>query len=63
MSAMPENEAVNRTIYREWFPQIVYTHHQSGPAGTIMFCAPFRDPFNYNFDPLVVMGVDTVGAA
>jgi hypothetical protein len=28
-----------------------------------MFAPPFRDPFNYNFDPLVPLGVDLVGAA
>ena len=41
-------------LYREWFPQIIYNHHQTGPAGTVMFAPPFRDPFNYNFDPLIV---------
>ena len=24
---------MNRVMYREWFPQIVYNHHQTGPAG------------------------------
>ncbi|MBI4420764.1 MAG: peptidase, partial [Gemmatimonadetes bacterium] len=53
-SNQPETEAMNRVMYREWFPQIVYNHHQTGPAGAVMFAPPFRDPFNYNFDPLVV---------
>ncbi len=26
-----------RVFYRQWFPQIVYNHHQSGPPGTVMF--------------------------
>jgi len=63
MSAMPETTNENRILYREWFPQIVYNHHQTGPAGTVMFAPPFRDPFNYNFDPLVPIGIDLVGAA
>jgi hypothetical protein len=42
---------------------IMYNHHQTGPAGTVMFSPPFRDPFNYNFDPMIVMGLDMVGAA
>ena len=42
---------MNRVLYREWFPQIVYNHHQTGPAGTVMFAPPFRDPFNYNLRP------------
>jgi len=63
MVTQPETEAVSRVMYLEWFPQIVYNHHQTGPAGTVLFCSPFRDPFNYFFDPLVPMGVDLVGSA
>lgn len=61
--AQPETEAINRVFYQEWFPQIIYNHHQTGPAGTVLFAPPFRDPFNYYCDPLVVIGVDLVGAA
>ncbi len=63
LSAQPESEAINRVFYHEWFPQIVYNHHQTGPAGTVMFAPPFRDPFNYSFDPLVPLGIDLIGAA
>ena len=41
----------------------MYNHHQTGPAGTVMFAPPFRDPFNYNFDPLIPAQLDLVGAA
>ena len=58
-----ETKNLNRVMYREWFPQIMYNHHQTGPAGTVLFCPPFRDPFNYNVDPLVTNGIDSVGAA
>jgi hypothetical protein len=60
---LAETRNMNRVMYREWFPQIVYNHHQSGPPGTVLFCPPFRDPFNYNVDPLVISGIDAVGAA
>ena len=50
-------------MYIEWYPQIMYNHHQTGPAGTVMFAPPFRDPFNYNFDPLIPAQLDLVGAA
>src|SRR5262245_4692127 len=63
MVTQKETEAICRVFYQQWFPQIVYNHHQSGPAGTVLFAPPFRDPFNYNFDPLVVTGIDLVGAA
>lgn len=62
MSSMPETEAINRMLYRRWFPQIVYNHHQSAPRGTIIFTPPFRDPFNYNVDPLVIRGIELVAA-
>ncbi len=56
MSNLPESTNMNRVLYTEWFPQIMYNHHQTGPAGTVMFAPPFRDPFNYNFDPLIPVG-------
>jgi hypothetical protein len=62
-STQPETEAMNRVMYHQWFPQIVYNHHQSGPPGTVMFAPPFRDPFNYRFDPLLVVELDLVAAA
>ncbi|MBV9759945.1 MAG: peptidase [Acidobacteriaceae bacterium] len=63
MCNMPESTNINRVLYREWFPQIVYNHHQTGPAGAVIFMPPFRDPFNYNFDPLIMMELDQVAAA
>ncbi len=63
MNTQPETRAVNRALYLEWFPQIVYNQHQSGPSGTVLFAPPFRDPFNYYFDPLVPVGIDLVAAA
>ncbi len=63
MSNMPETTNMNRQLFLEWFPQIVYNHHQTGPAGAVIFMPPFRDPFNYNFDPLIPLGVEAVGTA
>ena len=63
MSALPESTNMNRVLYIEWLPQIMYNHHQTGPAGTVMFTPPFRDPFNFNFHPLVPATIDLVGSA
>jgi len=63
MSNQPETENINRVLYREWFPQIVYNQHQTGPQGAVLFVPPFRDPFNYDYDPLVIEGIELVGAA
>ncbi len=63
MVTQEETEALCRVFYQQWFPQIIYNHHQSGPSGTVMFAPPFRDPFNHNLDPLIPLGIDLVGAA
>jgi hypothetical protein len=63
MTNMKESANMARQLYLEWFPQIVYNHHQSGPAGTIVAGPPYRDPFNYVYDPLLVTQLDAVGAA
>jgi len=58
-----ESVNANRILYREWFPAIMFDHHQTGPAGAVLFAPPFRDPFNYHFDPLIPLGIDMVGSA
>jgi hypothetical protein len=63
MMNLAETTNMNRVLYHEWFPQIMYNHHQSGPAGAVLFAPPFRDPFNYSLDPLVPIGIDRVASA
>jgi len=63
MSAQAESTNMNRQLYHEWFPQIMYNHHQTGPTGTILFAPPFRDPANYAYHPLIITGLDVVGSA
>jgi len=63
MATQPETENMARIMYREWFPQIMYNHHQSGPRDIIVFVPPFRDPPNYWYDPLLIAGVQSVGLA
>ena len=62
MAALAESTNINRIMYREWYPQIMYNHHQTGPQGTVMFAPPFRDPFNYYQHPYAIAGIDVVGA-
>ncbi len=63
MSAMAETTNVNKQLFREWYPQIVYNQHQTGPNGMVVFVPPFRDPFNFNYDPLVMTELQEVGMA
>lgn len=57
-----ETQALCRALYHTWLPQVIYNHHQSAPRGTIIFTPPFRDPYNHNFDPSVVRGINLVAA-
>ncbi|MEK7239399.1 MAG: M14 metallopeptidase family protein [Gemmatimonadota bacterium] len=59
----PESYNMNRALYQQWYPQIMYNHHQTGPAGTVMFAPPFRDPMNYNLHSQIMTGLDQVGSA
>ena len=63
LASQAETINMNRVLYREWFPQIVYDHHQTAPPGTVMFAPPFRDPFNYVFDPLIPAGINLVASS
>jgi hypothetical protein len=62
MNGLKETTNVSRVMYREWFPQIMYNHHQTGPQGSVMFAPPFRDPFNYNYHPGIAAATDLIGA-
>ena len=62
-STQAETTNTNRALWREWRPQIVYNEHQTGPLGTVVFIPPFRDPFNYHYDPLVIASTDSLAYA
>jgi hypothetical protein len=63
MMNMPESEALGRALYIDWLPQITYNHHGATYPGAVVAAPPFRDPFNFTYDPLVMNGIDAVGAA
>ena len=63
MLNLKETQNMARQLFVEWMPQIMYNHHQTGPPGAVVAGPPFRDPFNYVFDPLVMTSLDAVGAA
>jgi len=63
MLNLKETQNIGRQLFIEWIPQIMYNHHQAGPAGTVVAGPPYRDPFNYVFDPTLLTSLDAVGAA
>jgi len=63
MMNLKETQNMSRQLFVEWLPQIMYNHHQRGPEGSVVAGAPYRDPFNYVFDPILMSSLDAVGAA
>ena len=63
MNNMPETYNVTKILYNEWYPQIVYNHHQSSPAWTKISIPPYADPVNPKIHPAVTAGVSEVGSA
>lgn len=63
MNNQPETRAASRILYKEWYPQIMYNQHQTGPSYTRIFIPPFADPVNPDIHPGVTTGVNLVGAA
>jgi hypothetical protein len=63
MMNLKETQNISRQLFVEWLPQIMYNHHQRGPEGSVVAGAPYRDPFNYVFDPILMTSLDALGAA
>ena len=63
MHNMVETQNASFQLYNRWYPQIVYNHHQTGPAWARIFLPPFSDPVNPNIHPGVTTGVNLVGTA
>ena len=60
---MPESQAIGRVLYHDWFPQVVFNLHQSGPAGAVIYVGQMRDPSNPFLDPLMAPSMELVSAA
>jgi hypothetical protein len=62
MLTQPETRAMNRAIYKEWFPQLFVDEHQMGSEGPRMFIPPFADPLDPDVHPLIWREVNMVGS-
>jgi len=57
-----EAQALSRLWFHEFFPQIIYCQHQSGPSGLVLFIGAVRDPMNYNLDRGVLSGLENMSS-
>jgi hypothetical protein len=62
MLTQKETKAMNRAIYRDWFPQVFVDEHQMGSNGPRMFIPPFADPMDPDVNPLIWREVNIIGS-
>ncbi len=63
MMNLAETRRVSRVLYHEWFPQILYNHHQAPPFPARIFVPPYDEPLNPNIPAPVMEGVGLLGLA
>lgn len=61
MLTQKETQAVTRTVYHEWFPQVWLDEHQMGSTGPRLFVPPYTDPIAPSVDPLMWRGINVIG--
>jgi hypothetical protein len=62
MLNMIESRVIEHT-WRQWEPQIIYVHHQSGPFPTRIWLPPFSEPVGVDAPPIVAREVNMIGMA
>jgi hypothetical protein len=60
MLNMIESRVIEHT-WRQWEPQIVYVHHQSGPFPTRIWLPPFSEPVGVEAPPVIAREVNMIG--
>lgn len=58
-----ETQNLTRLVNKEWFPLILYNHHQTAPFPARIWIPPNSEPTNPNIHPLIVRWQNLVGSA
>src|SRR5436309_99951 len=58
-----ETQLVVDSLHNVWHPEIVHDIHQQDSDGSRLFLPPYLDPVEPNVDPLLVDGVNALGAS
>lgn len=57
-----ETQHIARIINREWYPVILYNHHQTAPFPARIWIQPSGEPTNPNLHPMLLRGKQLIGA-
>jgi hypothetical protein len=63
LSNLKETQHINRLVNHEWYPVIVYNHHQTAPFPARIWIPPNSEPTNPNVHPLIVRWQNLIGSA
>ncbi len=63
MLTQKETKALNRAVYKEWFPQVWLDEHQMGSNGPRIFMPPYAEPVAAEVHPLVWREVNLIGSS
>jgi len=63
MSNLKETQNMNQAHSREWYPEILYNQHQTGPFPARIWIPPDAEPTNPNVHPLIVRWKNLIGTA
>ena len=63
MANLIETQNMNKATTGEWFPEILYNQHQTGPFPARIWIPPDAEPTNPNVHPLIVRWKNLIGSA
>ena len=63
MANLIETQNMNRAHSLEWYPEILYNQHQTGPFPARIWMPPDAEPTNPNVHPLIVRWKNLIGTA
>jgi len=58
-----ETKNLTRLVNKEWYPVILYNHHQTAPFPARIWIPPNSEPTNPNVHPLIVRWQNLIGSA
>lgn len=58
-----ETQNMSRLVHKEWFPVILYNHHQTAPFPARIWIPPNSEPTNPNVHSLIVRWQNLIGSA
>lgn len=58
-----ETQNLTRLVNKEWYPVILYNHHQTAPFPARIWTPPNSEPTNPNVHPLIVRWQNLIGSA